>query len=149
VAADAFSQSIHAAALPKTALPSSCPLVWSLIRRPDQLSELEQDQLAHLRPLAPIQIAYDLAQRFIGMVRERAHDQLDDCLTAATNSKVKELRNFAEGPRRDYAAVKAPLQTEWSNGQTGGQINKLKLLKRTRYGRAKLDLLRARLLWTP
>jgi hypothetical protein len=33
----------------------------------------------------------------------------------------------------------------WSNGQTEGQITKLKLVKRQMYGRAKLDLLRARL----
>jgi len=35
---------------------------------------------------------------------------------------------------------------EWSNGQVEGQVNKLKLLKRSRYGRANFDLLRLRLL---
>ena len=34
----------------------------------------------------------------------------------------------------------------WSNGQVEGQIHRLKLLKRQMYGRAKLDLLRARLM---
>ena len=34
----------------------------------------------------------------------------------------------------------------WSNGQTEGQINKLKLVKRQMYGRAKIDLLQARLI---
>ena len=38
------------------------------------------------------------------------------------------------------------LTLPWSNGQTEGQVNKLKLLKRSMYGRAKLDLLRQRLL---
>lgn len=33
-----------------------------------------------------------------------------------------------------------------SNGQTEGQITKLKLVKRQMYGRAKLDLLQARLI---
>jgi transposase len=46
----------------------------------------------------------------------------------------------------DRAAVEAGLSLEWSNGQTEGQVNKLKLLKRSMYGRANLDLLRARLL---
>ncbi len=34
----------------------------------------------------------------------------------------------------------------YSNGQTEGQINKLKLVKRAMYGRGKFDLLRQRLL---
>jgi transposase len=39
----------------------------------------------------------------------------------------------------------AALTEPWSNGQTEGQITKLKLVKRQMYGRGKLDLLRARL----
>jgi transposase len=34
----------------------------------------------------------------------------------------------------------------WSNGQTEGQVNKLKMVKRQMYGRAKIDLLEARLI---
>jgi len=34
----------------------------------------------------------------------------------------------------------------WSNGQTEGQVNRLKLIKRTMYGRANFDLLRQRVL---
>ena len=34
----------------------------------------------------------------------------------------------------------------WSNGQTEGQITRLKLVKRLMFGRAKLDLLKARLI---
>jgi len=34
----------------------------------------------------------------------------------------------------------------WSNGQVEAQITKLKLVKRQMYGRAKIDLLQARLL---
>ena len=44
------------------------------------------------------------------------------------------------------AAVLAALTQPWSNGQTEGQITRLKLVKRQMYGRAKLDLLRARLI---
>jgi transposase len=42
----------------------------------------------------------------------------------------------------------AALSLPWSNGQTEGQITKLKLVKRQMSGRAKLDLLMARLLGT-
>jgi transposase len=47
---------------------------------------------------------------------------------------------------QDYAAVKAAASLPWSNGPTEGNINRLKMLKRQMYGRAKLDLLRQRVL---
>jgi transposase len=61
-------------------------------------------------------------------------------------SDVPELRSFATGLRRDWAAVRAGLELSWSNGQTEGQVNRLKLLKRQMFGRAGFDLLRRRLL---
>jgi transposase len=42
--------------------------------------------------------------------------------------------------------VRAGLSEPWSNGQTEGQVNRLKLLKRQSYGRAGLPLLRQRVL---
>lgn len=47
----------------------------------------------------------------------------------------------------DEALVRAALEAKWSNGQTEGQVNRLKLLKRQMYGRANLDLLRRRVLY--
>lgn len=52
------------------------------------------------------------------------------------------LRHLAQ----DGAAVRAASTSPWSNGQTEGQVTKLKLLKCTMYGRANFDLLRRRLL---
>jgi transposase len=51
----------------------------------------------------------------------------------------------AGGVARDLAAVRNAIVSQWSNGQTEGQITRLKLIKRQMYGRAKLDLLQARL----
>jgi transposase len=51
------------------------------------------------------------------------------------------LQGFVQGLCRDYAAVTAALTVEWSNGQTEGQVNRLKLIKRKMYGRANFDLL--------
>ncbi len=59
---------------------------------------------------------------------------------------TSELRGFAKGLQADKAAVRAALSLEWSNGQVEGQINRLKLIKRQMYGRAKFDLLRQRFL---
>ena len=53
---------------------------------------------------------------------------------------------FAAGITKGKAAVRAAIVEPWSNGQTEGQINKLKMVKRQMYGRAKIDLLEARLI---
>lgn len=84
-----------------------------------------------------------LLERFQAMVRQRDSSGLDTWLEEASSSP---LASFARGLRDDRHAVVAALSLPWSNGQTEGQITKLKLVKRQMYGRAKLDLLRARLL---
>nr|MBA2734414.1 transposase [Acidobacteriota bacterium] len=52
----------------------------------------------------------------------------------------------AQGLLADEAAVRNALSSVWSNGQVEGQVNRLKMIKRQMYGRAKFDLLRARVL---
>lgn len=103
--------------------------------------------LARLCQLSPeIQIAYPLAQEFRRIVRERHSDALEGWVSRAEASGVAELQSFATGIRRDQAAVTAALTLPFSNGQVEGQINRLKYIKRSGYGRAKLDLLRQRVL---
>ena len=58
---------------------------------------------------------------------------------------MPELRRFAEGIRRDEAAVQAAVSGRWSNGPVEGHVNRLKTIKRQMYGRASFILLRARL----
>lgn len=96
-----------------------------------------------------------LIQRFVDLVRDAGitdkrpspgADAFDAWLTDAGDCSVRAVVTFAAGLEHDGAAVRAALTLPWSNGQTEGQVNKLKLLKRSMYGRAKLDLLRQRLL---
>jgi transposase len=91
--------------------------------------------------------ATELARAFRSMVRERREGAWEGWLKRASAADaVKELRSFAEGLTKDEAAVRAALHLEWSNGQVEGQMNRLKLIKRTMFGRAKFDLLRQRVL---
>ena len=55
-------------------------------------------------------------------------------------------RSPAGGLWHDPTAVCAALTTAWSNGQTEGQVTKLKPLKRQMSGRNNFDLLRLRVL---
>jgi transposase len=101
-------------------------------------------QLCQLCP--EIQVVQEMAVRFQQMVKERRLADLDTWLQEAASRSIVELQMFAQGLRQDYEAVSAALSSEYSNGQVEGQVNRLKLLKRQMYGRAKLDLLRARVL---
>jgi transposase len=56
------------------------------------------------------------------------------------------MRRFATTLRQDIGAVRNAMLESWSNGQTEGQINRLKTLKRSMYGRAGVELLRARMM---
>jgi transposase len=56
------------------------------------------------------------------------------------------FQRFATRLREDYEAVKAGVMLPWSNGPVEGQINRLKMLARQMFGRAKLDLLTQRFL---
>ncbi len=64
----------------------------------------------------------------------------------ALSSGIYDLRRFAKTLRQDISAVQNAVTDQWSNGQTEGQINRLKTLKRSMYGRASIELLRARML---
>lgn len=101
---------------------------------------------ALLEEAPELRTAMDHVMTFGRLVRERDPHALAGWLEEAERSPIAELRGFAAGIRRDHAAVEAALTWEWSNGQTEGQINRLKVLKRQMYGRAKLDLLRCRFL---
>jgi transposase len=57
-------------------------------------------------------------------------------------------RNVSSQLRADYEVVKAGLRLPWSTGPVEGQINRLKMLKCSMFGRAKMDLLSRRFLLT-
>ena len=80
------------------------------------------------------------------MLKDRQAEALDSWLNRAKACHVTELTSFVNGIRRDYAAVRAACSSEWSNGPTEGNVNRLKFLKRQMFGRAHLDLLRVKVL---
>lgn len=138
--------------LPAVAEPAARHLTarratWLVLRRPERLDQNEAAQLAQLQAQHPeVAAAIALAQDFAQLVRERTPEQLDPWLARAADSPLTPLQRFATGIRDDYEAVKAGVTLPWSNGPVEGQINRLKMLKRQMFGRAKLDLLQQRFL---
>ncbi len=118
-----------------------------LLRPAEELRPEEQVYRAHLVDADDeLQCAQGLAEAFGQIVRGRQRERLDPWLTQAEGSNVPEFREFARVMRRDHGAVAAALSAEWSNGQTEGQITRLKAVKRQMYGRAGFGLLKQRVL---
>jgi len=117
------------------------------LRRPSSLSTEQAIYLDHLcQRDAAIGTAYALAQDFVYMLREREGERLDAWIAATAESGIVDVRRFALGLQEDFAAVRAGLTLPYSNGQTEGQIHRLKLVRRSMYGRGKFDLLQRRVL---
>lgn len=85
---------------------------------------------------------------FASLLRTRTGEQLDAWLEKVRASQISELQRFVASIERDKAAVVAGLTLPHSNGVVEGKVNKLKLIKRMGYGRAKFPLLRQRVLHT-
>ncbi len=125
---------------------SSRGAAFLMILPPSKLTKLQQQQLEQMNQNEELHRAYHLAQEFIGLLKERKAEQLPDWLKHAKESQITELKSFANGIRRDYAAVQAACSLSWSNGIVEGHVNRLKFLKRQMFGRAHLDLLRVKVL---
>lgn len=128
-------------ALARTPSARSIARLMTLAR--DDLSKSDAVLIAAIESNVPdLVTARSLIADFQQMIRSKAVAKLDTWLESAKASLVG---SFASGVEKDIAAVRNAIISPWSNGQTEGQITKLKLIKRQMYGRAKIDLLQARL----
>ena len=84
-----------------------------------------------------------LAAQFAAMCGKRDPNTLAPWLDDARGTV---LQSFVTGIERDRDAVLAALCFRWSTGQVEGHVQRLKVMKRSMYGRAKFDLLRKRVL---
>jgi len=138
----------HAAAVSQTpALATSRQAAFLFLRRPEDLGEEERETITKLRQMNPeVDLAYGLVQQFAQMLRSRMGVHLDAWLAQAASSKLPELQSFAAGIEKDKEAVRNGLTWSINNGMVEGFVTKLKLIKRTMYGRASFALLRQRVL---
>jgi transposase len=127
-------------------VPSPRQIKWWLLSDADGLTEEQRAYCQRLLTAVPmLATAQQVALEFGRVVRERDRTALSGWLQQAEASGIPELRAVATGMRRDWAAIEAALVLPWSQGQTEGQVTRLKLVKRQMYGRGGLDLLRTRL----
>lgn len=130
-------------------IPSARRLSFEVIRRPTERGANATQRLDRLRGVGGVvRTAIDLAEQFAAMVRCRSAEALGEWLDRAASSEAPELRGLARSIRQDEAAVRAGLTERWSNGPVEGRIGRLKLIKRSMYGRAGFALLKARVMNT-
>jgi transposase len=81
---------------------------WLCVSQPAKLDEKQRHQVEHIRKgHRDLDAAYELSQAFVSMLAERRGTNLDAWLVQAEHSGLAELKSFAQGLRRDYAAVRA------------------------------------------
>ncbi|PVE20270.1 ISL3 family transposase [Microvirga sp. KLBC 81] len=143
---------------PGASLPSPKQLAWLLVRPPTVLDTTEAAVLARVRQDPEAVVVADLVQRFCALIRQCCRERqtrnseqasieiLKAWIAEARLSGIQAVETFAAGLEQDSAAVRAALTQPWSSGQAEGQVTRLKLLKRSMYGRASFDLLRRRVL---
>ncbi len=123
---------------PTSARASRRHIAWLLLKEtPDAQKYIEEIY----RRSPQIEQCAKLAREFGRIIRKRDVNAWPKWRDEVKNSL---LANFAKHLCRDEVAFCAALQQPWSNGPVEGQIHRLKLIKRSMYGRAKFDLLRLR-----
>ena len=125
---------------------SSRRIIRLLNQSADKWSADEEAFLTHfLSEQESIRQVHELSEQFRQLIKEKSAESLAKWCDDA--EKVSAYTGFVRGMRQDYATVEQAFCSVWSNGQTEGQVNRLKMLKRQGYGRASFDLLRQRMLF--
>ncbi len=101
--------------------------VWWFIRDPSDLKKTEQETLVAIRQASPTaDIAYGLAQDFMGMLRHREGERLDVWLGQVRASRIPELQRFVQSIQRDKDAVLAGLDSTMEQWRRRGKNQQIK-----------------------
>jgi len=143
--ASIFSTSIT---LPRpSSYPAQVKLHWLVLKPQQRLSDVDHHELrSFLKSNPQLARGHQLKESFRSIVAQGDLEGLDAWMEEAAQAELRPFQSLARGFSQDYRAIQLALTTRWSNAQCEGQICRVKLIKRLGYGRAKLDLLRQRIL---
>lgn len=131
------------------ALPKRRELMRLISMQKDKMELSETHILNRVILIPEIGLIYRLHTQFSKILRDGEAKQVESWLNDCDTSDIPAFERFATSIKKDLSAVKSAIESPWSNGQTEGQVNRLKMIKRQMYGRAKIDLLRKRLIYKP
>jgi len=106
----------------------------------------EKKIIEHLLQQSPsVSQSIELARQCSTILQERDSGKLLEWIGRAKQSAApRELQNYAKGLEQEWSSVKPAMDLPWSNARAEGHVNRIKLIKRSMYGRGKIDLLRLR-----
>lgn len=87
-----------------------------------------------------------LAQGFHGLFKNKCPEALNAWFHKVAETALEDLKTFATSLRREQDGLTAAIALPWSNGRVEGTVTKIKLIKRSMYGRGSFELLRKRIL---
>jgi transposase len=129
------------------AVPKVRQITSWILRRPEDLDTDEQLKLKQVPASCPhLDATATHVRTFAEILTGRHGDRLDSWMAAVDTDDLPHLHRFVTGLRRDYQAVRNGLTLSHSSGTVEGNVNRIKMIKRQMYGRAKFDLLRKRIL---
>lgn len=132
-------------ASPQWAAPSASECLWLLLQEESALTaEQLQFRQVLLERSTPIRQGRALVREFQQLLTQRNLAAFAAWQARVEESKLKEFAGFLASLKKDVIAVQNAITQEWSNGATEGQVNRLKNIKHSMFGRAKFNLLKAR-----
>ena len=132
---------------PAPAPPKVRQFTGWVMRNPANLVAEDQERLEAVLAGCPDLTALRAHVRdFAQMMLQRRGQHLEEWMAAVEADDLPDLHSFVTGLRRDQDAVTAGLTLPHSSGKVEGHVNRIKMIKRQMYGRAKPDLLRKRIL---
>lgn len=132
----------------KPLIPKVRDVIALVVTHPDKRGAQDTALLKELcARCCELELLCAQVRRFAGLLLTRPGAQrLAEWIDQAQAEELKETASFATGLLADWNAVAAAVTLTWNSGGTEGQVNRIKMLKRQMFGRAKPDLLRKRVL---
>lgn len=129
--------------------PTAGEIKWWLLGAKPKLDEEKSRFLELLQARQPeISEAVELITKFRKILKKGSENEYESWREKVRQTTGnQELKNFAFRLGKDDRAIRGAITTDWSNGQTEGQVNRLKLIKRQMYGRASFEVLKAKVLF--
>lgn len=116
------------------------------IRNKGYGNEQYEDTISKLFSLTWFHELFVAAKTYYAIMNGKDEKCLSMWVNKYSHSTVKQIRTLALGLSIDIKAVSKAITTDIRNGITEGFVNKLKEVKRTMYGRAKLELLKRKMM---
>jgi transposase len=142
-------RAVGAAPAPTPAVPKVRHVASWMLHHPYDLDDEQRLGLKQVRTTCPhLDVTAGHVTEFAKILTNQSGERLDEWMAAVEADDLPHLHRFVRGLRRDYDAVFNGLTLPHSSGAVEGNVNRIKMIKRQMYGRAKFDLLRKRILHT-